>query len=201
MQDRIKHLENLVLSLMQETASSSLTSPSDPLQLPSEAMYSHTDPTPSESGNHEARPPASRTDEIQRQVSPSPSDYGSIRIQKSAISYVSSAHWAAVLDSIAGLRDHFEQDDESHNLDSDMLQPSFPSPHLLYGWCPPYVNPASILECLPPRAVVDRLVSRYFNIWHTASGKYLNVSEGAILPVLRTSLVMAIPLTQTRYSP
>ena len=154
-QDRIKQLENLVLSLMQETASRSHTSPSDPLQLPSEAMHSHTNPTPSESGYHEPRAPPSRTDEIQRPVSPSPSDHGNISIQKSAVSYVSSAHWAAVLDSIAGLRDHFEQDDESHNLGSG----NAPAAAILSRALICYVvgarhacDPAAILDSLPPRS-------------------------------------------------
>lgn len=51
--------------------------------------------------------------ESRRNVSPSPSDYGSFRNKEKAVSYVSSSHWAAVLDSITDLRNHLAQEEDA----------------------------------------------------------------------------------------
>ncbi|KAK3935596.1 hypothetical protein QBC46DRAFT_462003 [Diplogelasinospora grovesii] len=174
-QDRINQLENLVLSLMQQSAPSPNESQLEitPLEtLPTPTSKLNDGPSGSSSGGNPERRNAARTEQNQREVPSSPSDYGSIRIRESDASYVSSAHWAAVLDSIAELRHLFEQEDEPQALTSDtvQLQHSFPSPRLLYSSCPMHVTAVSILESIPPRPVVDRLVSRYFNVLDMASG-------------------------------
>jgi hypothetical protein len=70
-------------------------------------------------------------------LAPSPSDYGSIKVGDSDVHYVSSSHWAAVLDSIPELRDHIDQDVKlremiSYNPSSQL----FPSPQLFYQYSP-----------------------------------------------------------------
>jgi hypothetical protein len=85
--------------------------------------------------------------------------------------YVGSSHWAAVLDSIAELKEHFEREEELRNIATDLNPPSpDPSswPQLLYG-CQ-RVSKAEILASVPPRRAADRLVSRYFTM-DIASGK------------------------------
>lgn len=116
-------------------------------------------------------------------VSPSPSDYGSFRTPETSVNYVSSSHWAAILDSITDLRKHITRDEEAHPmiLDPVRLQASFPKPKLLYS-CAMHETSASILKSLPPRPTVDRLISRYFNIIDIApgivhSGKFLREYE------------------------
>lgn len=162
MQDRINQLENLVLTLMQQQTGTDSPEPLSDFspKVPGRDAYL----------NNEEPSTAARSGSAE--VPPSPSDYGSMRIRKSSVSYVSSSHWAAVLDSIAGLRDQFEQEDEVHAPISDPppLQFDFPKPQLLYG-CPTPATRASVLESIPPRAVVDRLVSRYFNVLDMDSGK------------------------------
>ncbi|KAG4280639.1 hypothetical protein FPRO04_05353 [Fusarium proliferatum] len=77
-------------------------------------------------------------------------------------SYVGSVHWAAVLDSISELRDHYEEEEEARMLatnDHDLLQN--PGPRLLYE--PVHTTKADLLTSIPPRPVVDRMVARYFN--------------------------------------
>ncbi|KAI1428753.1 fungal-specific transcription factor domain protein [Xylaria sp. FL1777] len=151
LQDRIDQLENLVLGLMHQTA-------------PSSGDHSaHLSPSPPEKDLEQAK--------TRRDVSETPSDHGIIRIQQTTVSYVSNSHWAAVLDSITDLRSHFAQEEETHPQASDPLQPStgFPKPQLLYS-CLMYETPASIVKSLPPRPVVDRLVSRYFNVLDIAPG-------------------------------
>ncbi|KAI1132608.1 fungal-specific transcription factor domain protein [Nemania abortiva] len=156
MQDRIDQLENLVLGLMHQAA----PGPGD--------QRASLNSSPS-TGDSERTIVA--TAEPPRDVSPTPSDNGSIRIQQATVSYVNSSHWAAVLDSIADLRSHLAQEEETHTRIPDPLQPqtSFPKPQLLYG-CLMYETSASIIKSLPPRPVVDRLVSRYFNVLDIAPG-------------------------------
>ncbi|KAI1756789.1 fungal-specific transcription factor domain protein [Xylaria castorea] len=156
MYDRIDQLENLVLSLMHQTGPSSLD------------RCSRLGPSPPETDPERVVVATSKT---QRHVSPTPSDHGSIRIQQTVVSYVNSSHWAAILDSIADLRNHLAHEEETYPRDSDPLQPpaSFPKPQLLYRH-PIYETHASIIKSLPSRPVVDRLVSRYFNVLDIAPG-------------------------------
>ncbi|RWA12412.1 hypothetical protein EKO27_g2691 [Xylaria grammica] len=151
MQSRIDRLENLVLSLMHQTGSSA---PDQRARL---------SPSPPEVNSERAT--------TQRDVSPTPSDHGRIRIQHTVVSYVSSSHWAAILDSITDLRSHLTREEETYPREPDLLQQptSFPRPQLLYC-CLMHETPASIVKSLPPRPVVDRLVSRYFNILDIAPG-------------------------------
>ncbi|KAI0857676.1 fungal-specific transcription factor domain protein [Xylaria cubensis] len=156
MHDRVDQLENLVLSLMHQTAPSSLD------QRP------RLGPSPLETHPEQVAVTTSKT---QRHVSPTPSDVGSIKIQQMTVSYVNSSHWAAVLDSIADLRNHLAKEEETYPRDSDSLQlpASSPKPQLLYRH-PLYETHASIIESLPSRPVVDRLVSRYLNVLYIAPG-------------------------------
>ncbi|KAI0429762.1 fungal-specific transcription factor domain protein [Xylaria sp. FL1042] len=159
-QDRIDQLESLVLGLMYQTTSSSNDN------------HAYLDPSPGVMNTERTAVAAS---ERQRDISPTPYDHGIVRIQQTVVSYVGSSHWAAVLDSITDLRIHFaeefSQEDETHTQASDPLQPSasFPRPQLLYG-CLMCETPASIIKSLPRRPVVDRLVSRYFNVLDIAQG-------------------------------
>jgi hypothetical protein len=167
-QNRLAHLERLVRSIMQQTTPTSHGLPPEPNQV--ENVASVTRPTPSRlSGGNSDRLNLIRGDES------SPLESGALKIQGSGLKYRSSAHWAAVLDSIAELNDHFEQEDKSHAEEqeesSHSISPKAPGPHLLYTAWSPNVTRVSILESLPPRPVVDRLVYRYFNTVVVASGE------------------------------
>ncbi|OBT73191.1 hypothetical protein VF21_08703 [Pseudogymnoascus sp. 05NY08] len=72
-------------------------------------------------------------------------------------SYVSSSHWAAVLDSISELKGNVEQH-ETHPYNPV----SSSSPGLLYG-CQ-QATKAEILSSIPPRRAADRLLSRYLTL-------------------------------------
>ncbi|KAI0447629.1 fungal-specific transcription factor domain protein [Xylaria telfairii] len=156
MQERIDQLENLVLGLMHQTTSNFGGQHPRPGLSPPELISDRA--TITAPGPH-------------RDVSPAPSDHGSIRIQQTVISYVSSSHWAAVLDSITDLRTYFAQEEDPHPRASDPLQPlnKFPKPQLLYSGFKDE-TPASIVKSLPPRPMVDRLISRYFNVLDIAPG-------------------------------
>lgn len=163
LQDRIDQLENLVLNLLRQTQQPivSVVSPleenSSPLQgglAPS--SRSRTEPVHTIIVNSEA----------QREVPPSPSDYGSIRIEGTGATYVSSSHWAAILESIADLRSQFANEGDAQ------LQPQakYPKPQLFY-YSPVFETKVSIINSIPPRSVVDRLISRYFNVLDIATGQ------------------------------
>ncbi|KAI1368173.1 fungal-specific transcription factor domain protein [Xylaria arbuscula] len=155
MQERIDQLENLVLSLMHQTTTDS------------GSRHPRSGLSPPELISNQATTAAPRT---QSDVSPTPSDNGSIRIQQTVISYVSSSHWAAVLDT------------------SDPVLPlaKFPKPQLLYSGLK-HETSDMILKSLPPRPVVDRLVSRYFNILDIAPGV---VHSGQFLRELQQSFLV-----------
>jgi hypothetical protein len=100
----------------------------------------------------------------------SPADYGAMQSSGGGANYVGSAHWAAVLDSIAELKDHFDNEEPSHS-EEQVEQDSgteIAGPQLLYG-CPKTTTKDEILASLPNRQVVDRLVSRYFNSFEMSS--------------------------------
>jgi hypothetical protein len=153
MQKRIDQLESLVLDLMHQNESSLRPAPQESL-----SATPHT-PAPI---RLESAP-----------VSPSPSDQGALSIRSARFSYVGSSHWAAVLDSITELRNYLAQEEDAINLapDLDPSPISFPKPQLLYHGII-HETPVSIIKSFPPRSVVDRLVSRYFNVLDIAPGTF-----------------------------
>ncbi|KFZ18639.1 hypothetical protein V502_04012 [Pseudogymnoascus sp. VKM F-4520 (FW-2644)] len=164
--DRIQQLEKLVVTLMKDnSANVSQSEPQVPLANPVVSSPSNTVTSNSMSED---------CGETIVQDSASPPGLGRIKVSTSSTSYVSNAHWAAVLDGISDLKDCFEKEDDSP-------QPEYASPQLLYG----SLNRASkseILNSIPPRPVVDRLVSRYFNALDMApavlhSGQFLKEYE------------------------
>lgn len=149
--DRLAQLESLIMTLMRKPTHNSLN---DGVES---AMA--TDPTDA----------TSTIDEN--------SEYGSMSVTSSEIQYVGSDHWAAIMENIADLKDHFDQEKELRVMDSpyqiqyDNVKGSnsesesrFPHALLLYGSaCGQAVSLAEILHALPPRSTVDRYISRYFN--------------------------------------
>lgn len=193
-QDRIDHLESLVLSLMQRQQQPAATR--DNLA----PQFDTTLGTPSDRRDHvgtsvdvdidiqvDVEPPTTPSQaepqqcdhDTQRQVSPSPSDYGTIRMRESGLGYASNTHWLAILDSITQLREHVALNNPSPNpvpqqhaalavFDRDARP--LPRPRLLYG-VRGQASFSSILQAVPPRPTADRLVSRYFNDLDMATGK------------------------------
>lgn len=167
--DRIVHLERLVMSLVSgaQTAASST-----PGALPGVAVANPTD------GSSLDTPLDDR------------SECGSMRLSASEIRYVNSNHWAAILDSLADLREHFDRE-EQHRLadisrEEDEEGGGLPlHSSLLYGSCRS-VSRADILAALPPRSAVDRYISRYFNLIDLAACWSLLLFRNVTVPVLLT---------------
>ncbi|KAL4743510.1 fungal-specific transcription factor domain-containing protein [Aspergillus similis] len=83
------------------------------------------------------------------------SSLGRIQVGETGTSYVSGAHWVALQDSIAEIKECLDSD-------HPLTQNSSEGPALLLGICPPG-NKEDFLAAVPPKAVADRLVSRFFN--------------------------------------
>jgi hypothetical protein len=156
-QTRIDQLENLVLDLMHQN--------SVPAPRPSQRE--------SRSPTHTQPAPTSLESEAEQAIAASPSEHGSINIRRARPSYVSSSHWAAIFDSITELRSHFSQEEDAFDQAPNMALPpaSVPRPQLLYGGLA-YETPISIVKSIPPRPVVDRLISLYFNVLDIAPGMF-----------------------------
>lgn len=160
MQERIQQLETLVVDLMQKTSA----------RLASHEASQGRGPRLSASpAPHQ---PPSEVDRSADDVSPD-SDHGSIRLANSGVSYVHGSHWAAILDGISELKDHYGKEDEAQPDRSQDNKPSAPprtGPKLLYG-CSELPTKQEIIASVPARAVADRLVSRLFNSFEMSPGK------------------------------
>ncbi|UKZ61401.1 uncharacterized protein TrAtP1_002666 [Trichoderma atroviride] len=77
--------------------------------------------------------------------------------------WVDATHWEAILDDIRELKDcteALEQADDEFLLGTTEEESSGPT---LFVGLSPLMNRSDVLAFLPPRPVVDRLISRYFN--------------------------------------
>ncbi|KAF5527280.1 Pyrrolocin cluster transcription factor fsdR [Colletotrichum aenigma] len=109
-----------------------------------------------------------------RDESSKTSESGSIRLNASEARYVGSSHWASILDGIAELKDHLEAEEE---IQTNSATPgSIPAPEddmempLLYSVRS--ASRAQILDSIPPKQVLDRYISHYFNTLDLASGAF-----------------------------
>lgn len=150
-QDRIRHLESLVFDLMQQSSVN---------------QGQHGGGTP-------CSPVGSTRSPVDTAVT-TPADYGSMQSTGGGANYVGSSHWAAVLDGIAELKDHFDNEEEASHPDVQSVESpaaDMTGPQLLYG-CPKPASKDEILASILTlsRPVVDRLVSRYFNSFEMSPG-------------------------------
>ncbi|PYI28684.1 hypothetical protein BP00DRAFT_402272 [Aspergillus indologenus CBS 114.80] len=146
--DRLVHLERLVKSLMADGMVSHPQKPPQPLATPD-----------SSSSGGIRQESASGLD--------TQSDCGSMQITGSELRYVAGEHWAAILDSIADLKAHCDREEQISLAEapthlSEEEPPHFRHALLLYG-CHRPTSRAEIIAALPPKAAVDRYISRYFN--------------------------------------
>ncbi|KAI0809845.1 hypothetical protein GGR55DRAFT_679075 [Xylaria sp. FL0064] len=153
LRDRLNQLETLVISLRSELVSNETKN-----QRQSVIQSQLSNDIASSSVAAGAPAGASQYDMHMNEGS----ECGSICISSSKLPYVGGEHWAAILDGIAEIRDQIvSEDEDSYELDETFTERS-PRVLLLYG-NHKRTSRAEILEALPPKAVADRYVSRYFN--------------------------------------
>ncbi|KAH8163344.1 hypothetical protein CIB48_g4903 [Xylaria polymorpha] len=137
-QDRLVQLEQLVMNVIQNQNLSNSNAPT---------------PGPLASDPQINIPHPSADDLVSAPAAPStPSDSGSLWYNANESRYVGGAHWSAILDGIADLREDVDQQGHSSRGSH---------PQLLYGGKP--TSRDAILATLPSKPTVDRGVSRYFN--------------------------------------
>ncbi|ROW14929.1 hypothetical protein VPNG_03347 [Cytospora leucostoma] len=95
------------------------------------------------------------------------SESGCMRMSGSEIHYVNDEHWAAILDNIADLKDHFDREEQLRLVTGPVgnLGDDSSAQHgalLLYGCRRPSSRQEN-LASLPPKTAADRYISRYFN--------------------------------------
>ncbi|GAT19152.1 fungal specific transcription factor domain-containing protein [Aspergillus luchuensis] len=152
--DRLVHLERLVKSLMPDGVNNDEVRQ---LATPDATPSSSTRPGPGGS------------------VLDTQSDCGSMQITDSELQYVAGEHWAAILDSIADLKAHCDREEQARMADSieeTSVKPSHRHALLLYG-CERAASRAEIIAALPPKAAIDRYISKYFN--------YLDLVASAVM--------------------
>ncbi|KAI0390523.1 hypothetical protein F5Y17DRAFT_468869 [Xylariaceae sp. FL0594] len=143
-QDRLRHLENLVVSYMnQGEGAPGLSTPEEPLL--------------SQQGT---------------EISPPLPDVGSLQSSGTETKYQDQTHWHSILDAISELREDFGESEcrSQSDMASDvpLLSPSVSlDTPLLYG-CK-RCSKEDILAALPPREFADRLVSECFDVFELSS--------------------------------
>ncbi len=175
MYDRIVQLERLVMSLVPRSTPGSVSAAgSTPSTGPG-----HNPDLSAVRGNDPAQ--AGRTTVAPAEMAPSTMDVstpidvrsecGSMQVSASELRYVGGDHWAAILENIADLKDHFDREEQLHLAqelaEGDVSRDPVAGPRsshalLLYG-CPLPGSRAEIITALPPKSAVDRYISRYFN--------------------------------------
>ncbi|KAH8730994.1 fungal-specific transcription factor domain-containing protein [Phaeosphaeriaceae sp. PMI808] len=155
MQDRINHLEKLVVHMMQGNYNSPEDLPVSATQIPGTGLQLVSP----ERNTIIPDDPNS----FKESTSHSVSKTVSIHVTRTGASYVTDAHWAAVLDGIAEIKNHFETEEQLANEQApDLGHHGRTEPLPLFG-CFQLATREEILASLPPRPLVDQLVSSYFS--------------------------------------
>ncbi|KAF2397331.1 hypothetical protein EJ06DRAFT_481729 [Trichodelitschia bisporula] len=140
--DRIAHLEGLVVQLMSQGGG-----PTPETTPPSQSQGS------SES-EMEERKEAVRTE-------PDANGFGQMKISNGETCYVGSAHWEAILESIAEVKEALQDDDDEHEPDPEAETPD--TLQLLMLGVPASVTRADLLREIPAKSVCDTLLWHWFN--------------------------------------
>ncbi|KAL4868264.1 hypothetical protein BDV12DRAFT_186088 [Aspergillus spectabilis] len=156
-QDRLQHLENLIMSFAQkkkqdepqnQDASSPLLPPAP--DLPSQGPPTLTTPLAPNSGGTETESGGSPAGKP-----------GKLVVKESGTSYIDSAHWKAILEEINEFKESLQSDDEFSDeepIGDDGSRSSDPT--IWLGLSKP-VSKEELLSDIPSRPVTDRLVSYY----------------------------------------
>jgi Fungal specific transcription factor domain len=145
-QSRVKHLESLVLGLMNAQRG-------EPLQTPSDSLGAG-----SQQGSDFDHDMSNDNDQQEQTLQA----LGKLDVSGSNTQYVGHEHWASILDDIAEVKKHLEEEPESPDDEADQDDtPDDGAPELLTG-AGRMPSKEQLLEEFPPQAEVDRLISAYF---------------------------------------
>ncbi|PVH78081.1 hypothetical protein DL98DRAFT_422592 [Cadophora sp. DSE1049] len=154
-QSQIRHLEEMVITLMNQTSKTKpvTAAPRNDLVTP-ESSPDHGILTSEESEDGEQVTLSGTS------LGDTAESFGRISMEDDQANYVGSAHWAAILDNIACLKDQLGA---SNALSEEKTAPDIPvRPDLLVGSVRP-VTKAEILAAMPPRSVTDAITNSFFD--------------------------------------
>ncbi|KAI3328855.1 hypothetical protein HD806DRAFT_480898 [Xylariaceae sp. AK1471] len=139
-QDRLRHLENLVVSYMNQNEGVNISSP--------------VQSSPNQQG---------------LDTSSTLSDVGSLKSSSTETQYQDQTHWNSILDAITELKEDFGESDDSKyaRVTTELLPSSSLDSPLLYG-CK-RCNQEEILAAVPPKDFADCLVSECFELLELSS--------------------------------
>ncbi|KUJ19439.1 uncharacterized protein LY89DRAFT_490483 [Mollisia scopiformis] len=153
-QSQVRRLEELVISLMNKTNQGEL-----PLGVPDHVTPDHSSSS-SDQVADSIEDDEGGSNVPNRQMKNTALSFGRITIgEDDRANYVGSSHWTAILDNIAGLKDQLDITDDPRE-ETDTV-PEVPGPDLLVGSVKA-ASRAEIMASLPPKAISDRLIDRYF---------------------------------------
>ncbi|RAK97862.1 putative C6 transcription factor [Aspergillus ibericus CBS 121593] len=166
-QDRLQHLENLILSFTQQQQQQKQK------QRQQLEQNQEREQQRGEGGQmvgvgvggvpQQQRTPSSNGEE---EASPSGSDpAGRLVVGEEGTRYIDGAHWSAILEEISGVREYLRDNEEMGPSDEEQGDEEIVSasaPTLLLG-LHRQVSREELLDGLPPRPVVDRVVALFVN--------------------------------------
>ncbi|KAL9009989.1 MAG: hypothetical protein Q9173_005028 [Seirophora scorigena] len=177
MQTRIDRLEGLVLSLMTNGAQSAGPAAANrSLSLgASTASMEYPPDIDVDGGNHHANGmmrspdgegPESETDQVAQSM-------GVLKVYDNKSMYFGEAHWAAILQDIAEVKNYFAEhkkqiDEQAQKVQASKTEEAFPQgPTFLFGGVNPPEFP-ELLSSLPQKVITDKVIARYFNSYDPA---------------------------------
>ncbi|KAL4885983.1 hypothetical protein BJY04DRAFT_205219 [Aspergillus karnatakaensis] len=156
-QDRLQHLENLILSFAQKKKQDEHqgqeSSPS--LQPPAQDLSSNHQPA-------QTTPLVTSSEGTESEnAGLSPGQCGKLVVTDSGTSYIDSAHWKAILEEISEFKESLYGNDESSDDDTiDENGSHGAEPTIWLGLTKPS-SKEELVSDIPPKPVTDRLVSYY----------------------------------------
>ncbi|OJJ46897.1 hypothetical protein ASPZODRAFT_141678 [Penicilliopsis zonata CBS 506.65] len=165
-QDRLQHLENLVLSLTQQKVTTEQSASITDGSISGSGVQGKQSQSQSQSPAEsvpQVTPPSSSGEapEAQDKI---PSDApGKLVVREEGTSYIDSAHWRAILEEINEVKESLQENSDFDDDEDDDTGPCGKSgPSLLFGMGKA-VTLDELLADLPPRPVADLLVSQFLN--------------------------------------
>ncbi|KAL1989020.1 hypothetical protein VTN96DRAFT_5783 [Rasamsonia emersonii] len=162
MQNRIDRLESLVLSLMTNGAQSA--GPAAAMAAISGNNDSVVSGRNSQDRDQDDDGADGQDESETEQVTKS---FGVMKVDNNKSFYISDAHWAAVLNDIAEVRQYFANTKKQYEEQAQKIKASRPEPDpstLLFGSMKP-ASKAEIMASFPSRYTTDMLIARYFNTY------------------------------------
>ncbi|OJD35753.1 c6 transcription factor [Diplodia corticola] len=162
MRGRIRHLESLVVDLMNGKDPRALAlNPQDPQQSSSRRLPTPDQPSP----EHPTASDGPKTHSSSGDDDLSfPSAFGALKISDEETTYMGGSHWMTVLNDIKEVKSFLalEEEDEQESEKPESEQDTeLPHRHTLIVGSPKPLSKRELLQNLPPKADVDRLVLLY----------------------------------------